>query len=251
MHYALRSASRYIIAYDPETVEALDNDGDSRRWRSVTTNVPHYKTFVLDVLDRVRTGKKPLASLSDMVPVMGLIGDAYAKAGRPAFRPSPGSWIQPRHDGRDEETSMSEGTYDFIVSGRIRRRGGGVAAYRKSRLARPAAEAGPPNNSIRLHIPVGFAKRLLQPQVQLDVLHRPQPSLGGRKMFAPRGKTLGRLELDQRNDRICAACQRTSTIGARWTTSAGAMTTYCRSSASSNPIPRGTKPIAVKTGRSR
>lgn len=91
MHYALRSGSRYVIAHDPETVEALDNDGQSRRWRSVTTNVPHYKTFVLDVLDRARTGKRPLASLSDMVPVMGLIENAYAKAGRSAFRPSAGT----------------------------------------------------------------------------------------------------------------------------------------------------------------
>lgn len=91
MHYALRSASRYIVAHDSETVEALDNDGHSRRWRSVTTNVPHYKTFVLDVLERVKAGKRPLASLSDMVPVMGLMEDAYAKAGGLAFRPSPGS----------------------------------------------------------------------------------------------------------------------------------------------------------------
>jgi predicted dehydrogenase len=91
MHYALRSASRYIIAHDPETVEALDNDGHSRRWSSVTTNVPHYKTFVLDVLDRVKAGKKPLASLSDMVPVMGLVEDAYAKAGRLACHRSTGS----------------------------------------------------------------------------------------------------------------------------------------------------------------
>jgi hypothetical protein len=57
----------------------------------VTTNVPHYKTFVLDVLDRVKTGKKPLASLADMVPVMSLVEDAYAKAGRPGFHRSTAS----------------------------------------------------------------------------------------------------------------------------------------------------------------
>ena len=91
MHYALRSASRYIIAHDPVTLEALDNDGRSRRWSSVTTNVPHYKTFVLDILDRVRTGKKPLASLADMVPVMGLVEDAYAKAGGLRFHRSTAS----------------------------------------------------------------------------------------------------------------------------------------------------------------
>jgi predicted dehydrogenase len=85
MHYALRSASRYLIAHDPQTVEALNDDGRSRSWSTVTTNVPHYRTFVFDVLDRVRTGKKPLATLSDMVPVMGLVEDAYAKADRQEF----------------------------------------------------------------------------------------------------------------------------------------------------------------------
>jgi predicted dehydrogenase len=85
MHYAFRSASSYVIAHDPQTVESLDNDGQSTTWQSVTTNVPHYRTFVFDVLDRVKTGRKPLASLPDMVPIMGLIEDAYAKAARDTF----------------------------------------------------------------------------------------------------------------------------------------------------------------------
>lgn len=88
MHYAFRSPSKYLIAHDPQTAESLDNDGASRTWRTVTTNVPHYRTFVADVLDRVKTGKKPLASLADMVPVMELIEDAYAKTGKQAFRAS-------------------------------------------------------------------------------------------------------------------------------------------------------------------
>jgi len=32
------------------------------------------------VLDRVRAGRPPLARLSDMVPIMQLVDDAYAKA---------------------------------------------------------------------------------------------------------------------------------------------------------------------------
>ncbi|MCO5065264.1 MAG: hypothetical protein M9924_12745 [Rhizobiaceae bacterium] len=85
MHYAFRSPHHYTIAHDPGTVESLENDGASRTWESVTTNVPHYRTFVFDVLERARTGAKPLASLSDMIPVMGLIEDAYSKSGRPNF----------------------------------------------------------------------------------------------------------------------------------------------------------------------
>lgn len=80
MHYAVRSPEHYLIAHDPATVESLDNDGGSRTWTSVTTNVPHYRTFVFDVLDRVRKGRPPLASLSDMVPIMRLVDDAYVKA---------------------------------------------------------------------------------------------------------------------------------------------------------------------------
>lgn len=85
MHYAFRSPNNYLIAHDPETFESLDNDGNSKTWKSVTTNVPHYRTFVFDVLERARTGKQPLATLSDMVPLMGLIEDAYSKANRQAF----------------------------------------------------------------------------------------------------------------------------------------------------------------------
>jgi hypothetical protein len=48
---------------------------------SHTTNVAHYRTFMHDVLDRVRTSRPPLARLSDMVPIMRLVDDAYAKAG--------------------------------------------------------------------------------------------------------------------------------------------------------------------------
>jgi hypothetical protein len=48
----------------------------------LTTNVPHYRTFVFDVLERMRSGAAPLASLSDMVPVMRIVDDAYAMARR-------------------------------------------------------------------------------------------------------------------------------------------------------------------------
>lgn len=82
MHYAFRTPSNYVIAHDPETVESLDNNGRSKTWQSVTTNVPHYRTFVFDVLERARAGAAPLATLSDMVPVMDLVEQAYAKAGR-------------------------------------------------------------------------------------------------------------------------------------------------------------------------
>lgn len=88
MHYALRSPRSYTIAHDTQTVESLANDGTSRQWPSFTTNVPHYRTFVHDVLERVRTGRPPLADLSDMVPIMRLMDEAYAKAAATPLLPA-------------------------------------------------------------------------------------------------------------------------------------------------------------------
>jgi predicted dehydrogenase len=45
-----------------------------------TTNVAHYRTFMRDVVERVRKGRPPVARLADMVPVMRLVDSAYAKA---------------------------------------------------------------------------------------------------------------------------------------------------------------------------
>jgi predicted dehydrogenase len=81
MHYAVRSPTQYLVAHDPETIEVVRNSGERELIRSLTTNVPHYRTFVFDVLDRVRNGQPPLARIGDMVPIMRLIDDAYVKAG--------------------------------------------------------------------------------------------------------------------------------------------------------------------------
>jgi predicted dehydrogenase len=83
MHYAIRTPSRYIVAHDPETIELIENDGSRSTRKMLTTNVPHYRTFVFDAVARLRAGKPPLASLADMVPVMRLVDAAYKKAGKP------------------------------------------------------------------------------------------------------------------------------------------------------------------------
>jgi len=80
MHYAIRTPRRYIVAHDPETIEIVETDGRRERRKSLTTNVPHYATFMCDTIARLRAGQPPLASLSDMVPVMRLVDAAYAKA---------------------------------------------------------------------------------------------------------------------------------------------------------------------------
>jgi hypothetical protein len=80
MHYAIRTPRRYIVAHDPETIELVETDGRRERRKSLTTNVPHYRTFMIDLVARVRTGKPPLVSLADYVPVARLADVAYAKA---------------------------------------------------------------------------------------------------------------------------------------------------------------------------
>jgi predicted dehydrogenase len=81
MHYAIRSPARYIVAHDPETIEIVETGGRREQRRMLTTNVPHYRTFVVDALARVRAGKPPLVSLADYVPVARLVDAAYRKAG--------------------------------------------------------------------------------------------------------------------------------------------------------------------------
>nr|EJI95552.1 choline dehydrogenase domain protein [Rhodococcus sp. JVH1] len=53
-----------------------------------------------------------------------------------------------------------------------------------------ALEAGPPDKNKFVHIPAAFAK-LFRSEVDWDYLTEPQPELGGRQIYWPRGKMLG------------------------------------------------------------
>lgn len=77
MRLSFRTPDRYIVAVDPDTVEIRDGD----RIRTVharTTNVPHYRDFVVDTLHRWRTRQRPLADLDTLHAALGLIAEAYA-----------------------------------------------------------------------------------------------------------------------------------------------------------------------------
>ena len=90
LHFALRTPHHYLAVSDPETVQLVARDGTRRVFNMHTTNVGQYAPFVADVLDRARRGAAPLADLATMLPVMRLIEDAYALAGRTLGQQPPG-----------------------------------------------------------------------------------------------------------------------------------------------------------------
>jgi choline dehydrogenase len=83
-------------------------------------------------------------------------------------------------------------TYDFIVTGAGS--AGCVIAARLSESGRHRVlllEAGPPDRNPWIHIPLGFAKTYVNPAVNWKFETVPQPQLANRRLYLPRGKTLG------------------------------------------------------------
>jgi choline dehydrogenase-like flavoprotein len=83
-------------------------------------------------------------------------------------------------------------TYDFIVTG-----AGSAGCAVASRLSESGRyrvlllEAGPPDTNPWIHIPLGYAKTYVDPAVNWKFETAPQPQLGNRRLYLPRGKTLG------------------------------------------------------------
>ncbi|QQS13662.1 MAG: choline dehydrogenase [Rhodospirillales bacterium] len=87
---------------------------------------------------------------------------------------------------------MAEEIYDFIVVG-----AGSAGCALAARLSENPAwkvlllEAGPPDNHVWIHVPIGFARTFEDPRVNWKYETDPEPHLGGRKVYWPRGRTLG------------------------------------------------------------
>ncbi len=83
-------------------------------------------------------------------------------------------------------------TFDFIVTGAGS--AGCVVAARLSESGRYRVlllEAGPRDRNVWIHIPLGFARTYINPQVNWKFETAPQPQLNNRQLYLPRGKTLG------------------------------------------------------------
>ena len=87
---------------------------------------------------------------------------------------------------------MSAETYDFIIVGAGS--AGSVLANRLSADGRHSVlllEAGPRDSYPWIHVPIGYAKTMFNPKVNWCFYTEPDPGMNGRKIYWPRGKTLG------------------------------------------------------------
>jgi choline dehydrogenase len=81
--------------------------------------------------------------------------------------------------------------FDYIIIG-----AGSAGSVLANRLSAGDAtvcvlEAGPPDRNPWIHIPAGFMKTLTNPKVNWLYDSEPSEGTAGRRVYAPRGKTLG------------------------------------------------------------
>jgi choline dehydrogenase len=82
--------------------------------------------------------------------------------------------------------------YDYVIVGAGS--AGCVLANRLSADGRHRVlllEAGPPDRNPWIHIPIGYAKTMFHPVLNWRFYTEPDPGMNGRKVYGPRGRTLG------------------------------------------------------------
>ena len=89
-------------------------------------------------------------------------------------------------------TERNEEDFDYIVVGAGS--AGCVLANRLTASGKHSVlllEAGPRDRNIWIHVPLGYGVLFKQPKVNWMYQTEPEPELGGRSVFQPRGKVLG------------------------------------------------------------
>lgn len=87
---------------------------------------------------------------------------------------------------------MSDREFDYVVVG-----GGSAGCTLASRLSESGKfsvlllEAGPRDSNIWIHIPIGYGKTMFNPKYNWQFRTEEEPQLNNRKIYWPRGKTLG------------------------------------------------------------
>src|ERR1700756_1713617 len=96
-----------------------------------------------------------------------------------------------KQDMRTETSSMTR-SFDYVVVGAGS--AGCVLANRLSENGRYSVcllEAGPPDRFLWIHIPIGYGKTMFHPVYNWGFYTDPDPNMHDRKLYWPRGRTLG------------------------------------------------------------
>ena len=91
-----------------------------------------------------------------------------------------------------ENSALGHRTFDYVIVGAGS--AGCVLANRLTADGRHTVlllEAGPPDTYPWIHVPIGYAKTMMHPVLNWRFETEPEPHMDGRRVYWPRGRTLG------------------------------------------------------------